>query len=135
MKKTIYILGSIFAYLLWVNIIMFLYDIPIGSDYPILRARFGTIMHHSSDSLGEIGGAINDPNAVAHTYCYYPKVEAKSELVIKRKNDDDCSLWYGEIVFYEAGHVSEIEKYWWSEKQHIKDCEGCDDLKFVAEKI
>lgn len=115
-------LGFILFYALWAEIVIFLYADPIEPDYPMLRARFGTIMHHSSDSLG-----------VAHTYCYYPKAEAKSNLIIKRQDNDDCSQWYGQIVFYEGSYVSEREKYWWSKEQHIKDCAGCDDLQFIAE--
>lgn len=132
MKKVFLIPSFIFFYALWVIIITFLSAPPSEPDYPMLRARFGTIMHHSSDGLGKVGGAINDPNAVAHTYCYYPKAEAESKLIIKRQDDGDCSKWYGQIVFYESSYVSEREKYWWSKEQHIKDCAGCDDLQFLA---
>jgi len=114
-------------YFLWVNVVTFLYDIPIEPDYPMLRARLGTIMHHSSDGLKEVKGAAKDSNVIAHTYCYYPKAGAKSKLIIKRQ-DDGCSEWYGQVVFYEASYVSEREKYWWSKEQHIQDCAGCDDL-------
>ncbi|MDO8498405.1 MAG: hypothetical protein Q7S44_01330, partial [bacterium] len=99
-------------------IITFLFTTPIEPEYPMLRARFGTIMHHSSDGLGE-----------AHIYCYYPKAEAETQLIIRRQDDGDCSKWYGQTVFYEGPHLSEREKYWWSKEQHIKDCAGCDDLR------
>ena len=122
MKKALLISGSILFYVLWVKIIIFL-SIPAESDYPMLRARLGTILHHSSDNLGE-----------AHTYCYYPKAEAESKVIIKKQSSDDCSSWYGQVVFYEGRHVSEREKYWWSKEQHIQDCAGCSDLKFIAEK-
>ena len=97
--------------------ITFLFSNSSEPEYPTLRARLGTILHHSSDRLG-----------VAHVHCYYPKAEAQSKVVIKRQDDRDCSKWYGQIVFYEGWYVSEREKYWWSEKQHIKDCGNCDDL-------
>lgn len=121
MKKTYYISGLIISYSLWIIIIIFLLNLPIGPDYPIFRARFGTIMHHSSDNSGK-----------AHTYCYYPRSEARSNIILKRLDNDDCSKWYGQVVFYEGQHVSEREKYWWSEEQHIKDCGNCDDLRIVA---
>lgn len=124
MKKVFSISGFILFYALWVMVITFLIALPSESDYPMLRARFGTIMHHSSDGLRE----------EAHTYCYYPKAEADSKLIIKRQDDGDCSKWYGQIVFTEGRYVSEREKYWWSKEQHIKDCAGCDDLRFIAEK-
>lgn len=123
MKKIIYIQAFIVFYALWLVIVIFLFTIPAETpDYPMLRAGFGTIMHHSSDDLG---GAV-------HTYCYYPKAEANSKLVIKRQDDSDCSQWYGEILFYEGSYVSEREKYWWSKEQHIQDCASCDDLKVLA---
>ncbi len=134
MNKRFFIPGFIIFYALWVIMITFLIAPPSEPEYPMFRARFGTIMHHSSDRLGKVGGAINDPNAVAHTYCYYPKAKAESKLLIKRQGDGDCSKWYGQITFYEDSYVSEKEKYWWSKEQHIQDCEDCDDLKFIAEK-
>lgn len=134
MKKAHYILGFILFYALWVIMITSLFANSSELNYPILRARFGTIMHHSSDGLGEVGGAVYDPNAVAHIYCYYPKAEAESKLIIKRQDDGDCSNWYGQIIFYESSYVSEREKYWWSNEQHIQDCADCDDLKLITEK-
>ena len=85
-------------------------------DYPFLRARLGTILHHSSDQGG-----------VAHNYCYYPK-NGISKLIIQRVDNGDCSNWYGQIILYEGDWVSEREKYWWSRKQHLKDCRDCIDL-------
>ena len=95
-----------------------LFFLSFGSEYPMLRARFGTILHHSSDSGG-----------VEHIYCYYPKGQARSEIVIKKVNSlDQCEDWLGMIIFMEADWASEREKYWWSREQHLKDCNDCNDL-------
>ena len=63
-------------------------------DYPMLRERFGTILHHSSDKDGVYMGSYNDPTAVDHIYCYYPKAAANSKLLIKRQDNGDCNDWY-----------------------------------------
>lgn len=81
---------------------------------PQLRARFGTIMHHTSGEGGE-----------EHLYCYYPKgtttYRSKAgEYIIKREDKiDDCNGWFGAAIFNEGYWVSEREKIWWSKKQKI----------------
>ena len=98
------------------------------SEFPLLRARLGTIIYHSSDANGVYEGALNDPNAVWHTYCYYPKgstqYENKSgEYLIKRADSFwECNEgWYGSFMAKEGWWVSEKEKIWWSEEQYNGD--------------
>lgn len=85
-------------------------------EYPALRHRLGTIMHHSSANQG-----------VDHLYCYYPSsvhiFEHKSgEYLIKRARSlTECSSWHGAAIFTEGSWVSEREKIWWSETQKSLD--------------
>lgn len=85
-------------------------------DSPQLRARFGTMLSHSSD----IGGD-------EHLYCYYPKGNTtyhnkSGEYIIKRaENINECNYWFGAVVFNEGWWVSEKEKLWWSDKQKLGD--------------
>ncbi len=96
----------------------FLYKNSAVGSSPELRSRFGTILSHSSDN--------SDPNAKAHTYCYYPKGSTQysgksGEYIIKREGSGECSGWYGAAIFYEGSWVSEIEKIWWSKTQKLED--------------
>lgn len=85
-----------------------------NQDSPQLRARFGTILWHSSDKGGE-----------EHLYCYYPKGVAAypnkgGEYIIKRvEKMEDCKNWFGMATFNEGAWVSEREKIWWSKSQKI----------------
>ena len=84
------------------------------------------MMSHSSDGLGKFAGASDDPNAVEHTYCYYPKGETQypnkaGGYIIKREDDNNCDGWYGKAVFYEGWWVSEREKIWWSLPQKLEE--------------
>lgn len=95
-------------------------------DTPELRARFGTIMWHSSDRNGRTGEAVADPGAVTHIYCYYPKGSTQypgksGEYIIKREDSGDCTGWYGQAIFYEGSWVSEREKIWWSKNQKLQE--------------
>lgn len=128
MKNLFTLIGFFIFMALWGKLIS--WGLSFGTpDYPYLRARFGTVLWHSSDSNGKFLGAYNDPTAVDHYYCYYPKTEAKSNIELKQVNNiGDCKDWYGAIAVREAGWTSEKEKYWWSREQHIADCNGCSDL-------
>lgn len=87
-----------------------------NQDSPQLRARFGTVMWHSSGQGGE-----------EHLYCYYPKGTATytdkgGEYILKRVEKlNDCSNWFGMATFNEGAWVSEREKIWWSRNQKIAD--------------
>ena len=106
----------------WGWLINYLFATPHLPDYPFLRERFGTIMWHSSDANGEFLGGYKDPQAIDHIYCYYPKGQAQSKIIIKRvDNMDDCRDWDGAVVFREAEWASEREKYWWSAEQYAKE--------------
>ena len=98
------------------------------TEFPALRARFGTIVYHSSNANRVYEGAFNDPNAVNHTYCYYPKestqYQGKSgEYIIKRVDSFwECNEgWYGSFTAREGWWVSEKEKIWWSQEQYNGD--------------
>lgn len=97
-------------------------------EFPTLRARFGTIIYHSSNVNGVYQGAFNDPNAVEHTYCYYPKGSTQyagkgGEYIIKRVDSFwECNEgWYGSFTAKEGWWVSEKEKLWWSEEQYLTE--------------
>ena len=96
---------------LWGLIINFLFNTPHGKEFPQLKERFGTIMWHSNDKDGIYLGSFNDPNAVDHIYCYYPKGIAQSKIILKRQDNGDCSDWYGQVIFREGSWVSEAQKY------------------------
>lgn len=96
------------------------------SEFPALRVRWGTMMHHSSDGQGRYAGAVDDPKAVAHIYCYWPKGGIQypnrgGEYIIKRQDDGNCEGWYGKAIIYEGWWVSEREKLWWSLAQKLED--------------
>lgn len=96
------------------------------SEFPALRARWGTMMHHSSDGLGKYAGAVNDPNAVEHIYCYWPRGDIQyfnkgGEYIIKRQDDGNCDGWFGKAIMYEGWWVSEREKLWWSLEQKLEE--------------
>lgn len=98
----------------------------IVEEYPQLRARFGTILSHSSDRNGRAGEAMYDPNSVPHNYCYYPKGATQysnmgGEYIIKREDSGDCKGWYGQVIFYEGSWVSEREKIWWNKEQQLAE--------------
>lgn len=95
-------------------VIMFVF-FPFESDLesPMLRARLGTVLWHSSDQNGIYQAANQDYLAVDHVYCYYPKSAAASGLILVRKDDGDCSNYLGEAIIHESPWVSEREKYWW----------------------
>lgn len=95
-------------------------------EFPALRVRWGTMMHHSSDGLGRYAGATDDPSAVEHTYCYWPRGDTQyegkgGEYIIKRQDDGNCEGWIGKAVFYEGWWVSEREKLWWSLPQKLEE--------------
>lgn len=92
------------------------------SEFPELRARFGTVMWHSEDSNGILDASI-DPEL--HTYCYYPSSGVSyplkgGEYILKRvKNYQSCNGWYGIVELKESYWVSEREKLWWDNNQDI----------------
>ncbi len=105
---------------------LFISKVEDVGESPQLRARLGTILWHSSDKNGKTGGAVSDPNAVAHTYCYYPKGDTtypnkSGEFIIKREDKADCSGWYGQAIFHEGSWVSEREKIWWNKDQKLEE--------------
>lgn len=110
MRLLLFIAGTILFSIFWFLMVKALF-LPEPIEYPTLRERFGTIMWHSSDKDGVFQGSYNDPNAVDHTYCYYPKPETNSNLIIKRVDSGDCSNWYGQVIFREGSWISEKEKY------------------------
>lgn len=125
MKNSIHLVLFL-AFWYYLSYQFFIYKSDVVGDSPQLRARFGTILSHSSDSNGKAGEAIHDPNAKAHTYCYYPKGSTQysgksGEYIIKREDNGQCSGWYGAIIFYEGSWVSEKEKIWWSKTQKLED--------------
>lgn len=96
------------------------------SEFPALRVRWGTMMHHSSDSQGRYAGAVNDPKAIEHIYCYWPKGDTQypnkgGEYIIKRQDDGNCNGWFGKAIIPEGWWVSEKEKLWWSLEQKLED--------------
>lgn len=116
-KLALTILPCLLAYY-FLAYVLFIKSTP-PDEFPILRARFGTVMWHSSNANGEFLGAFKDPNAVDHTYCYYPKggtmyQNKGGEYIIKRQDDNDCSGWHGQVTFREGAWVSEREKLWWN---------------------
>ena len=116
LKVLLIFLIVLIFWFLWGKLIYFLF-VDLGnrfSEAPMLKERFGTIMWHSNDKDGIYLGSFNDPNAIDHIYCYYPKASAKTNLIIKRQDNGDCSNWYGQTVFREASWVSEREKYDWN---------------------
>ncbi len=120
-KDLLLVIVFIFAWYFLAYQLFILKDDEVG-DSPQLRARFGTILWHSSDRNGKTYDAMNDPNSEAHTYCYYPKSSTtysnkSGEYIIKRQDDGDCSGWYGEAIFHEGSWVSELEKIWWNKHQ------------------
>ena len=125
--KTFLILFLIIFWFSWIKLISFLF-MSTSIEYPSLRARLGTVLSHSSDGNGQFLGAIYDSNAHIHNYCLYPKPEANAKVILERRDNEDCSKWYGQLIFYEGWWVSEIEKFWWDRKQHISDCGDCTDL-------
>ncbi len=113
MSRTFLIVSFSIFYLIWALAVI----IPpkLGAiKYPLLRARLGTVLHHSHD---------NTPlkSLVYHNYCYYPKPQAKAKVVIERMDNGDCSNWYGQVMMPEGYWVSEREKFWWSKDQFISD--------------
>lgn len=83
-------------------------EIPVENQYPVLRARLGTILSHSSDYGGQ-----------EHLYCYYPHTSSlydnkSGEYILKRADKiENCQDWYGMVIFNEGWWVSEKEKIWW----------------------
>lgn len=99
-----------------------------GEEFPQLRARFGTIVYHSSDKDGIYQGSFNDPEAVEHTYCYAPKAETQyekkgGEYMLKRVDSFwECHQnWYGSFTAVEAPWASEREKIWWDREQYLSE--------------
>ncbi|MDO8576731.1 MAG: hypothetical protein Q7R82_00125 [Candidatus Daviesbacteria bacterium] len=134
MKKAVAILNIIGVILFLAGYYYFMYISFIKKyptqEFPSLRVGLGTMMSHSSDRLGRYAGAIDDPNGVDHTYCYYPKASAQSKVLIKRQDNGDCSDWYGKVIFREGWWVSEREKNWWSLEQKLEE-----DLKTAKMEI
>ena len=113
--KVIIIMIVVFLFMFfWSKLIITLLSFGEEVDKPYLRERFGTIMWHSSDKDGIYLGSYNDPDAVDHIYCYNPKAEAHSKIYLKlAKSWEDCSNWYGAVIFREGAWVREREKYDW----------------------
>lgn len=94
----------------------------VDKEFPILRARFGTILSHS-DAVQNYRQNIDLTDKEFHTYCYYPgesvSYTGKSgEYFIKRVDKiEDCTGWNGVAQFREGYWVSEREKIWWSYEQ------------------
>lgn len=123
---TISLFLMMYYYLCYIS---FIKKYPL-SEFPALRVRLGTMMSHSSDGLGRYAGAVDDPNGVDHTYCYYPKAPTQSKVLIKRQDNGDCSDWYEKVIFREGWWVSEREKYWWSLPQKLEE-----DLKTAKMEV
>lgn len=88
------------------------FPFKLDPDSSELRNRFGTVLSHSSDQNGVYQAAYQDPKAVDHVYCYYPKGTADSSLILVRKDDGNCSKYLGEAIIRESSWVSEVEKLW-----------------------
>lgn len=100
----------------WVILITKLLNFAPPEEYPTLRTRLGTVLHHSSDINGVYLGAYKNSAAVDHIYCYYPK--GKVGKVIKQAQKiTDCAEFFGTLVIREPGWVSEYQKFWWSKEQ------------------
>ena len=103
--------------LFYITIFNVFYSKEEAEAFPHLRARFGTILSHSSDINPK-----TDINSIEeHVYCYYPKSDANfsnkaGEYIIRKViSIDDCSsYWLGAVIFTEGNWVSEREKLWWS---------------------
>ncbi len=126
MKKPGFLLLLFLFIWYYLSNLIFIHKNTEIEDSPQLRARLGTILSHSSDRNGRSGEAIFDPNATAHTYCYYPKGATQysnksGEYIIKRQDDGDCKGWYGMAIFHEGSWVSEREKIWWSKEQQLEE--------------
>lgn len=119
MSKAYFIAVFSLFYLVWALGVMVPLEVN-NTKYPNLRARLGTVLHHSKDNTAP-------QTLVYHNYCYYPKPAADSKVGLKRVDSGDCSNWYGQVLLPEAYWVSEREKYWWSENQYTADCPTCTD--------
>lgn len=97
---------------LYLLIEFLVFSFELDSDSPKLRDRLGTVLSHSSDQNGVYQSAYQDPKAVDHIYCYYPKGTADSNLILVRKDDGDCSNYLGAVIIRESSWVSEEEKLW-----------------------
>lgn len=102
--------------LFYITIFNVFYSKEEVEAFPHLRARFGTILSHSSD----INPKIDINSLEEHAYCYYPKSDASfenkaGEYIIKKVvSIEECSSWLGAVIFTEGNWVSEREKLWWS---------------------
>lgn len=121
---TILFILTAYYFVVYVN---FVQKHPID-EFPALRARFGTIVYHSSDKDGVFQGSYNDPNSVEHTYCYYPKGSTQypnkgGEYIIKLVEDPlECSRdWYGSFTAQEGSWISEKEKLWLTRQEYEAD--------------
>lgn len=118
MKKTIYLfplLLIVFYYSLFYTI--FIKKVDKEGEDKTLRARFGTIMWHSSDTHEPTKAYLRKPVV----YCYYPTSAADynnkgGEFIIKKVDSlKDCDQWLGRVIFEEEEWVSEREKIWWEQ--------------------
>lgn len=102
--------------LFYITIFNVFYSKKEAEAFPHLRARFGTILSHSSDINSKTG--IN--SLEEHAYCYYPSSQASfnnksGEYIIKKVTSfEECSSWLGAVIFTEGSWVSEREKLWWN---------------------
>lgn len=102
--------------LYYVTIFNIFYSKEEAEAFPHLRARFGTILSHSSD----INKKTDKNFQEEHVYCYYPKsqtnfINKSGEYIIKRVTSfAECSSWLGTVIFNEGSWVSEREKLWWN---------------------
>lgn len=97
-----------------------LFNFSPSEEYPMLRTRLGTILHHSSDQNGVYLGAFRDPKAVDHIYCYYPKSN-DNQLIQRANNLSECQNFAGTVIIHEPSWVSEYQKFWWSKEQEQTD--------------
>lgn len=117
MHRLIYLLPLLLIFIYY----SLFYFIFIQKDEPevedkTLRARFGTIMWHSSDIYVPERAYLRKQVI----YCYYPTSGASyqnkgGEFIIKKvHNLKDCDQWLGMVIFEEEEWVSEREKIWWA---------------------
>ncbi|QQG43060.1 MAG: hypothetical protein HYW45_02505 [Candidatus Daviesbacteria bacterium] len=99
----------------WIVLVSQLFNPAPESNYPFLRTRLGTILHHSSDMNGVYLGAYLNPEAQDHIYCYYPKFAG--HLIQRVSQLSDCQNFAGAVIIRESAWVSEDQKFWWSEKE------------------
>lgn len=113
MSRTFLTRSLLIFYFFWTLAILIPPNLGV-TKYPFLRARLGTILHHSQDNTPQKSLAF-------HNYCFYPKPQAKAKVIIERTDSGDCANWYGQVILPEGYWASEREKFWWSKDQFISD--------------